>query len=102
MGKLRALGKGRLVLLVPVFLAGCGASDVTWPGDPGPQVVPAGAEPQEGASIAGRFWVEIVPTAGLMAVYPIHSGNIIFRGERIEAASYDYGSPGGGAVRNTE
>jgi len=78
--------------LVPVLSAGCaGPIDAEWPGDPGPQVVPAGAEPDPGAPIAGRFWAEIMPLRGLMAVYPLHPGNIIYRGERIEAVSYNYG-----------
>src|SRR5262245_29221243 len=75
--------------LVLVLSFGCMGSDVSWPGDPGPHAVPAGPEPDPGAPIAGRFWAEIMPLRGLMTVYPLHPGNIIYRGERIETASYD-------------
>jgi hypothetical protein len=60
-----------------------------------PEVVPA-ADPDEapGFPVAGIFWGEIDPAAGKLEIYPVHAGNVIYRGERtgehIEDLSFNY------------
>src|SRR5262249_16251667 len=71
---------------------GCGGEQVPgWP-KAGPEVVPAD-QPVEipGSPIAGRYWAEIHPGEGRMDLFPLHPGNVIYRGERIVDLNYNYG-----------
>jgi hypothetical protein len=84
-----------LVALVVAAGASCVESESADPTELGGEVVPAdNPEPIPGSIVITRYWVEVEPMQGRLALYPLHPGNVIYRGEHSEALSYDFsGAP---------